>query len=488
MEMRYHGLIGPLAAMIMPYLLFEYVRGNSTLDVKLDVPTGHFYIVSSVAILAAVIAVAVGIAGTRLRNIKVLFLSLSFLSLASSFAVHGLSTPNFLLHATHLPGVAAPLSVILATCWLGLSSLPSDHPWVGAISKYEKLLLPVWTSLAMVMGTLAMVYPDLVNFITLNSHPMNWVVSVTVTLVNGFVMLRYYRSYLYSRFPLQLSIVYSSGWLIVSQWIMVLGETWRISWWMYHFLLLASVIGMLFGLIRQYAESASLVGAVRALYTTDPVERITNCLSPSIKALMIATEKKDLYTAGHNFRVTLYALQLAEELRLRPDQLRAVAQGTIIHDVGKINIPDAILNKPGKLTPEERTLIEQHPVKGYEMARTLGFMKEELGIIRSHHERWDGRGYPDRLQGEQIPLMARIVAVADVYDALTSNRSYRRAMTHAEAITFLIDNKGSHFDPVCVEAWVQVCGRNPSLYPYPSHLTNEETTQFVLAPMAKAGG
>ncbi|WP_246627606.1 HD-GYP domain-containing protein [Paenibacillus solanacearum] len=474
--------------MIIPYLLFMYVKSSPNLDVLLNVPTGHFYVVSSVAILAAVIAVAVGIAGTRLRNIKVLFLSLSFLSLASAFAVHGLSTPNFLLHATHLPGVTAPLSVILATFWLGLSSLPTDHPAVAAISKYEKLLLPVWAGLALVLGTTAMFYPGLVSFVALSSRQLSLVVCAAVTLVNVFVIFRYYRSYLYSRFPLQLSIVYSAGWLIVSQWIMTLGEMWRISWWMYHFLLLASVIGMLVGLIRQYAESASLVGAVRALYTTDPVERITSCLSPSIKALMVATEKKDLYTAGHNFRVTLYALQLAEELRLGPDQLRAVAQGTIIHDVGKINIPDDILNKPGRLTPEERTVIEQHPVKGYEMARSLGFMKEELGIIRWHHERWDGGGYPDRLRGAQIPLMARIVAVADVYDALTSNRSYRRAMTHAEAIAFLIDNKGSHFDPVVVEAWVQLCGRNPSLYPYPSHLTSEQTTQFVLAPVAKAGG
>lgn len=474
--------------MVTPYLLFEYIRRDSTLDVKFNVPTGHFYVVSSVSILAAITAIAVGVAGTRLRNSKVLFLSLSFFSLAATFAVHGLSTPNLLLHATHLPGVTSPLSVVLATFWLGLSSLPSDHPWVGALSRYGKLLLPVWTSLLLLVGTTALLHPELVDFIPLNVHPVNWVVAMAVTAVNGFVMLRYYRSYLYSRFPLQLSIVYSSGWLIVSQWIMVLGESWRISWWIYHFLLLASVIVMLVGLIRQFAENASLVGAVRALYTTDPVERITNCLSPSIKALMIATEKKDPYTAGHNFRVTLYALQLAEELRLRPDQLRAVAQGTIIHDVGKINIPDAILNKPGKLTPEERAVIEKHPVKGYEMARSLGFMKEELGIIRWHHEKWDGGGYPDRLRGEQIPVMARIVAVADVYDALTSNRAYRRAMTHAEAMAFLIDNKGSHFDPACVEAWVQVCERNPALYPYPSHITNEETTLFVLPPAANVGG
>ena len=109
-------------------------------------------------------------------------------------------------------------------------------------------------------------------------------------------------------------------------------------------------------------------------------------------------------------------------------------------------------------------------------------MKEELEIIRGHHEKWDGTGYPDRLQGEQIPIMARIVAVADVYDALTSTRSYRQAMTHAGAMDILSRNQGSHFDPACVEAWVRVCERNPSFYPYPSDLTAEETKKYLLSP------
>jgi len=126
---------------------------------------------------------------------------------------------------------------------------------------------------------------------------------------------------------------------------------------------------------------------------------------------MIATEKKDLYTAGHNLRVTLYALKPAKEMGFRPDQQRAI--------------------------------IELHRVRGYEMCRELGFMKDELEIIRGHHERWDGRGYPDRLEGERIPLLARIVAVADVYDALTSHRAYRQAMSHEAAMAVLTEQRGS---------------------------------------------
>lgn len=158
----------------------------------------------------------------------------------------------------------------------------------------------------------------------------------------------------------------------------------------------------------------------------------------------------------------MYALELATELHIKPEQLRALAQGTIVHDVGKISVPDAILNKQGPLTSEERSIIEQHPAKGYEMCKALGFMMDELNIIRSHHERWDGTGYPDQLKGQNIPLLARIVAVADVYDALTSNRSYRQAWSHQDVIQLLIDGENSHFDEQCVEAWIRVCGKEPA--------------------------
>lgn len=103
-------------------------------------------------------------------------------------------------------------------------------------------------------------------------------------------------------------------------------------------------------------------------------------------------------------------------------------------------------------------------------------MQEELSIIRSHHEKWDGSGYPDGLKENDIPFFARIVAVADVYDALTSERSYRKAWTHSEAMKYLKENKGTHFDPQCVDAWEQLCLRNPSVYKYPSKAIKEETT------------
>jgi putative nucleotidyltransferase with HDIG domain len=469
-----------LLAAVLPVFAFESLRDGPLDDPYFIMPEGHFYIVSSVSFLSTLIAIAVGVAGNRSRNIKVIFLSLSFISLAFLLFLHGLSTPHFLFPSKHLPGVSAQLSILLATVWLWFSSLPTDHRLVEKLARGQNILMPAWLAALLMIGSVFIGFPQLIDRIPTRAAAFNGIVTAIVLWLNCFVIRRYYFTYRFARFPLQIAIVYSAVWFIVSQLIVVLGETWRLSWWLYHFLLLASMIVMLIGLLKQYAARGTLAGALRALFTNDPFERVTVSISPSVKALVRATEQKDKYTVGHTFRVAMYSLKLAEELQLKPEQLRAIAQGALVHDVGKISIPDSILNKPGPLTREERQFIERHPVTGYEMCRDLGFMREELNIIRSHHEKWDGSGYPDRLRGEQIDLLARIVAVADVYDALTSERSYRKAWSHQEAIRFLIEQKGKHFDPQCVDAWVNLCRRDPSVYQYPADAINNDTTVSLL--------
>ncbi len=471
-----HSFIWPMTAILFPYIIFEAFKIGLLQDFIINKPAGYFYIVSLVSLLASIISIAAGVAGSRIRNIKISFLSLSFLSLGLMFSVHGLYTPNFIHGSTHLFGMSVQLSMLFATFWIWLSSLPSDNAIIVFFAKRQRLLLPIWTLLLSVFCLIGMLKPEIVEIIPLNSEPLSIITTIAILLFNSMTIYRYFQSYRFSRFPLQISIVYSSGWIMVSQLIMVQGVLWSLSWWIYHLLLLFSMIIMLIGLIKQYAVKGSMEGSIRSLFTNDPFERMTNSVSPSVKALVTATEKKDTYTAGHTFRVTMYALKLAEELHLKPEQLRVIVQGGLIHDVGKIRIPDEVLNKPGKLLPNERSLIEKHPLFGYEMCRNLGFMKEELSIIRSHHEKWDGSGYPDQLKGNAIPFCARIVSVADVYDALTSERSYRKAWTHLEAIKYLKENKGTHFDPQCVDAWERLCLRNPEVYLYPSQTIKEAGT------------
>ncbi|WP_175452393.1 HD-GYP domain-containing protein [Thiohalomonas denitrificans] len=181
------------------------------------------------------------------------------------------------------------------------------------------------------------------------------------------------------------------------------------------------------------------------------MERNRHHYEAVLKAYDSALTLKDTYTGGHGRRVALYAATIAEAMSLSEDELEQVYQAALLHDIGKIGIPDAILTKPGRLTECESAIICSHPDKGADILQGLPQLCELAPLVRHHHERWDGAGYPARLKGEAIPLGARIIAVADVFDAVTSDRSYRSASTAGQALALLREARGSHFDPAVID-------------------------------------
>jgi putative nucleotidyltransferase with HDIG domain len=168
-------------------------------------------------------------------------------------------------------------------------------------------------------------------------------------------------------------------------------------------------------------------------------------------------EADDGYTGEHCKSVVALALEVADVLKLDAQRRRNLEFGALLHDVGKIAIPKEIINKPGKLDAAEWTVIKTHTVEGQKMLeRVGGFMREVGLIVRSHHERWDGGGYPDGLVGDRIPLEARIIAVCDTWNAMRTDRAYRKALSHEVALTELTANSGTQFDPMVVEALIKV--------------------------------
>ncbi len=176
----------------------------------------------------------------------------------------------------------------------------------------------------------------------------------------------------------------------------------------------------------------------------------------TVRALTNAVEKRDAYTGKHAERVTAYGMEIARHMGLALADAPGIEFGFLLHDVGKLAIPDAILYKPEALSDGERGLMAQHPVVGAQLVADIGFLREAVEIVRSHHERWDGTGYPDGLRGEEIPLAARVFAVADVLDALTSKRPYRPASSFADARRMIEAESGTHFDPRVIAAFAEI--------------------------------
>jgi len=190
-------------------------------------------------------------------------------------------------------------------------------------------------------------------------------------------------------------------------------------------------------------------------------------LAGIVKGVIATLELKDPYTRGHSERVAEYAMSLAKATgKVNESELNHFYYACLLHDIGKVQIPDTILTKSGKLEEEEYEIVKAHPVVGAKAIEDVEGIADNIAVIYHHHERWDGKGYPDGLVGEETPLVARITAVADAFDAMTSTRSYRPALPFEEAYKRILDGKGSQFDPELVEVFKQV---------YPDWITISKT-------------
>jgi putative nucleotidyltransferase with HDIG domain len=176
----------------------------------------------------------------------------------------------------------------------------------------------------------------------------------------------------------------------------------------------------------------------------------------TLEAMGDALDLRDAETEGHSRRVTAYTIALAREIGLDAPQLRIIARGAFLHDIGKIAIPDRILLKPGKLDPEETVIMREHCTRGYEMVRKIPFLREAAEIVHAHQETYEGTGYPRGLRGNEIPLGARIFAIADTLDAMTSDRPYRKGRSFAEARAEIIRYSGTQFDPAIVQVFARM--------------------------------
>lgn len=206
---------------------------------------------------------------------------------------------------------------------------------------------------------------------------------------------------------------------------------------------------------RAYQAELERKVAEKTRALTRALEEMERTYDATIEVLGAALDYRDSETEGHCERVARYTVALARAMGCTPEQVKQIERGAYLHDLGKIGIPDAILLKPGKLTAEEWEIMKSHAEKGYLMLRDIAFLKEAAEIVYCHQERYDGSGYPRGLKGEEIPLGARIFAVADTLDAMTSDRPYRKGLSFRESVEEVKRYSGTQFDPKVVEAFVR---------------------------------
>lgn len=447
-------LAGVVAAPLAAFLVMEARPGW---DPALMNPRAHFWIVSVAALLSGAIGTALALSVESVRSTRTVYLALGFIAVALIFATHGLGTPGMIVPAGEYPYaviISAGLSQTVGAMFIALSVAPTSWPGGRLVQQHSTKILG--GALVLLLAYLcSMVWtPEFWDFVP-RTKPWDTVLAATTVTLLAFAAWRYWRSWQLTELPGQLAMVCALGFLAEAQISTYYGNLWHLSWWMYHTLLLAAFCALICGWAIEAYRAKSLIVFSRAIELRDSLDGVTSTSADNLEALEAAVEAKDSYTRHHMGRVAEYCEAIAVEMGLSDERIEVCVTAGRIHDVGKITVPDAVLLKPGRLTDSEFETMKHHAARGAHIANSSRVLRHVAQVVRAHHERFGGGGYPDGLRGEQIPLEARIVAVADTFDALTSTRVYRPLRPWREAVAELRRVSGTQLDPECVAAFVR---------------------------------
>jgi len=420
----------------------------------------HLLIMAIGSTVAAFSSLALMIAGFRRRETRAVVAGGAFAAMTLVLLIHGLATPGVILGDNGVVAVAGGLALPIGGAILTVAALPAlrGPRHLRAVAFALVALL----GFIALLGVIGFAMPDAVPAVPGYESPEAIALLVVGTLFYGLVASRAVRTFALTRRTGDLVVVVGIVWLGMALIPVLVLDPYTWVWWTGHALELLGVVlvGVPVALdVHRGRPSHPLVGDLPA---AELVAEEAAFLGARVRVLMARLEAKDRSTEEHTRRVAEWAVAIGEQLGLAPGRLRDLALAGLLHDIGKLAVPDAILTKPGRLTDEEMAVIRRHPLAGDELARELGYAERIRRGVRSHHERLDGSGYPDGLRGDELDLETRILAVADVWDALVSPRVYRGAWTPERAMALLVDESLTAFDARCVDALRRLTGVEPA--------------------------
>jgi HD-GYP domain-containing protein (c-di-GMP phosphodiesterase class II) len=414
----------------------------------------HFWPVLLTAGTAAVVAAGVTAAGVRARDGRAILLGIAFSTTTALLAVHGFVTPGVLVGPNGVIALAGGASLPVGTALLALTALPGlRRP--RRIAPLLALQAALGVSVV-ALAALALAYPSLIPPVPQAGSPPAFALLAFGVACLAVLAHRALRTHALTHRPTDLLVVTGCGWLLISLYTQLALGPGTVAFYGGHALELGGIgligIPTVLDLMRGGA-SRPLVGDLGA---TDLVAAEEAYLGPRVRALLVQLAERDASTEEHTRRVALLAARVGEELRLPASARRDLAVGGLLHDIGKLSVPLAILRKPGPLDDDEFAEIRRHPVAGRRLLDELGGFPEGVRrLVSDHHERLDGSGYPRGLCGADLPIETRILAACDVYDALVSDRVYRAAWAPERALALLHD-EDTAYDPTIVAALERV--------------------------------
>jgi len=438
--------LAALAAAVPPLLLHMFAGQKIYLEGIV-----HFAGVGLTALAATAAAIALTVAGARHRDGRTVLVGTAFSVMAALLALHGLATPNVITGMNGVVAFTGAGTLPIGAAILALTALPALRrpDSVRPLLALQAVLLLV----VLALGMTALLAPSLVPPVPEPSSPAA-LAALAVGLAFFLILgLRAFRTFLLTRRREDLVVAVGIIWLGAALPPALTQSYWMVNWWLGHAFELVGIMLVAIPValdLRRSHQSRPLIGDLRGAELVAAEETF---LGSQVRALTQRLAEKDTYTEEHTRRVALRAVQVGEALGFPPTRLRELAIGGLLHDIGKLSVPDTILKKPGALGEAERAVIAKHPLWGVRLLAELGGFSDTVRrLVRDHHERLDGSGYPAGLREEELRLDARILAVCDVYDALISRRVYRGPWSHEQAMAHLLEHAGTEFDKRAVEA------------------------------------
>ena len=422
----------------------------------------HLVFVSVAAGAATVAAIVLTISAARRGDGRSVMIGTAFSAMAGLLVIHGIATPDVFVDDYGVVAFSGAATIPLGGALLALCTLPSlrGRRAVKPLLAFQVLVLVAIAGL----GGAAFAYPGLVPSVPEPRSTAAWTALVVGTLFYALIGWRAFRTYRLTRRGADILVVVGTVWLAAALAAALLLSYLDLGWWIGHGLEVLGIaaVGAPVALdLRRKTESRPLLGDLSPCALVAEEEAF---LGAQVGALTKLLAQRDTYTEEHTRRVAQRAVQVGEALGLAPERLRVLAAGGLLHDMGKLSVPDPILKKPGPLDDGEYELVKRHSEWGDELLANLGFPGDVRRLVRDHHERLDGTGYPFGAYGEQLDLETRIIGACDVYDALISPRVYRGAWTHDRALEFLREHAGASFDLRVVDALARVlANERPSL-------------------------
>jgi HD-GYP domain-containing protein (c-di-GMP phosphodiesterase class II) len=449
-------LAGGLVAALIPAILHLTI---GHIEVGFSTPL-HFYAVGFSALTAAVASGALTWFGARRHDTRTMVVGTAFAAMASLLALHGLATPGVLVGMNGVVAITGGITLPIGGIILAASVLPLPRVLRNLVPFL--VLEAVLVVAVLALGLSALIRPSLVPAIPEPGSPEADILLAIGLAAYGIVGVRAFRTFLLTQRFLDLLVVIGVAWLATAL-VPALTMGWEyLGWWVGHEVELNGILLVGVAVAVDLARSAQGRPLAGDLSGAELVQAEDVFLGSQVRALTVTLAEKDAYTERHTRRVALLAVQVGEELGLSKSRLRTLAIGGLVHDIGKLSVPDQILSKPGPLDDDEYAVVKQHPESGHKLLGELGgFSSSVRRLVLDHHERLDGKGYPRGISSDEIDLDTRILTACDVYDALITKRVYRAAWSHEAALEFLRSESGTAFDPRVVDALACVTGGEP---------------------------